>query len=127
MTFKINMIYLQRTQVFRLPSRHFFPWVLFYFIQKGLNYLKKFYEKYKNLLKSEGFTIQNQTEHNTEYFRSDGITINIAKKDKDYIIVTSTLSKDEIKYTTTISHADPSGIFELLIIRFHEKNMYQNT
>ena len=89
--------------------------------------MKKFHEKYKNLLKSEGFTIQNQTEHNTEYFRPDGITINITKKDKDYITVTSTLSKNKIKYTTTISHADPSGIFERLIRRFHNQEIYQNT
>lgn len=51
----------------------------------------------------------------------------LPKKDKDHITVTSTLSKDKIKYTTTISHADPSGIFERLIRPFHKKDMYQNT
>lgn len=89
--------------------------------------MKSFHEKYENLLKSEGFTIQNQTENNTDYIRPDGISIHVKKKDDEYVTVTSILPKDKIEYTTTISHADPSGIFERLIRRFHNQNMYQIT
>lgn len=89
--------------------------------------MKSFHEKYENLLKSEGFTIKNQTEDSTDYMRPDGISIHIKKKDDEYVTVTSILTKDKIEYTTMISHADPSGIFERLIRRFHDKNMYQNT
>ena len=88
--------------------------------------MKSFHKKYENLLKSEGFTIQNQTENNIDYIRPDGIIINIIENDNEYVTVTSILPKDEIEYTTTISHADPSGIFERLIRRFHNKYLYQN-
>lgn len=89
--------------------------------------MKSFHEKYENLLKSEGFTIQNQTENKIDYIRTDGISIHVKKKDDQYVNVVSILPKDKIEYTTTISHADPSGIFERLIRRFHNQNMYQNT
>lgn len=89
--------------------------------------MKNFHKKYENLMKSEGFTIKTQTENNTNYEREDGIIINVTKKDNNYITVTSTLLKEQIKYTTTISYADPSGIFERLIRRFHNQNIYQNT
>lgn len=88
--------------------------------------MKNFQEKNKELLQSEGFTIKSQSENNTNYEREDGIFINVTKKDNKYITVTSTLSKEQIKYTTTISHADPSGIFERLIRRFHNQDIYQN-
>ena len=89
--------------------------------------MKNFQKKYENLLKSEGFTIKTQTENKTDYFRPDGIFITVEKKDDKYVTVTSTLSKEQIKYTTTISHADPSSIFERLIRRFHNQDMHQNT
>lgn len=89
--------------------------------------MKLFHEKYENLLKSEGFTINTQTEDVANYIRPDGISITIARKDAEYVMVTSFLPKDNITYTTTISHADPSGIFERLIRRFHNQDMYQNT
>ena len=88
--------------------------------------MKNFHEKHKELLQAEGFIITSQSENNTNYEREDGIFINVTKKDNKYITVTSTLSKEQIQYTTTISHADPSGIFERLIRRFHNQNMYQN-
>ena len=87
--------------------------------------MKNFHEKYKEILKSEGFTIKSQSENNIHYEREDGIFINVTKKDNDYVTVTSTLSKEQIKYTTTISMADPSGIFERLIRRFHNQDIYQ--
>ena len=89
--------------------------------------MKTFHEKYKDLLKSEGFTIKNQTENITDYIRPDEISINVKKKDDEYVTVTSILPKDKIEYITTISQADPSGIFERLVRRFHNQNMYQNT
>lgn len=89
--------------------------------------MKNFHEKHKELLQAEGFTIKSQSKNNTNYERKDGIFINVTKKDDNYVTVTSTLSKEQIKYTTTISHADPNGIFERLIRRFHNQDMYQNT
>lgn len=88
--------------------------------------MKNFHEKHKELLQAEGFIIISQSKNNTNYEREDGIFINVTKKDDKYITVTSTLSKEKIKYTTTISHADPSGIFERLIRRFHNQDIYQN-
>ena len=88
--------------------------------------MKNFHEKHKELLQAEGFIITSQSEKNTNYEREDGIFINVSKKDDKYITVTSTLSKEQIKYTTMISHADPSSIFELLIRRFHNQDIYQN-
>ena len=88
--------------------------------------MKNFHEKHKELLQAEGFIITSQSKNNTNYEREDGIFINVSKQNDKYITVTSTLSKEQIKYTTTISHADPSGIFERLIRRFHNQNMYQN-
>lgn len=87
--------------------------------------MKKFHEKYKDLLKSEGFTIKSQSKNNIHYEREDGISITITKKNKKYVNVSSTLSNEQIKYTTTISMADPSGIFERLIRRFHNQDIYQ--
>ena len=87
--------------------------------------MKNFHEKHKELLKSEGFTIKSQFENNIHYKREDGISITITKKNDKYVTVASTLSKEQIKYTTTISHADPSGIFERLIRRFHNQDIYQ--
>lgn len=88
--------------------------------------LKKFQEKYKDLLKSEGFYISVQSKDKINYNREDGLYISIEKKDEEYVTVTSILPKDKIHYTTTISHADPSGIFERLIRRFHDKEFYQS-
>lgn len=88
--------------------------------------MKNFHEKHKELLQAEGFIIISKSKNNTNYEREDGIFINVTKKDDKYITVTSTLSKEKIKYTTTISHADPSGIFERLIRRFHNQDIYQN-
>lgn len=88
--------------------------------------LKKFQEKYKDLLKSEGFYISVQSKDKINYNREDGLYISIEKKDEEYVTVTSILPKDKIHYTTTISDADPSGIFERLIRRFHDKEFYQS-
>ena len=88
--------------------------------------LKKFQEKYKDLLKSEDFYISVQSKDKINYNREDGLYISIEKKDDEYVTVTSILPKEKIIYTTTISHADPSGIFERLIRRFHDQDIYQN-
>ena len=88
--------------------------------------MKQFQEKYKDLLKSEGFYISVQSNDKINYNREDGLFISIEKKDDQYVTVTSILPKDKIHYTTTISHADPSGIFERLIRRFHDQEFYQN-
>ena len=88
--------------------------------------LKKFQEKYKDLLKSEGFYISVQSKDKTNYNREDGLYISIEKKDDQYVNIISILPKERIFYTTTISHADPSGIFERLIRRFHDQDIYQN-
>ena len=88
--------------------------------------MKIFQEKYKDLLKSEGFNISVQSNDKINYNREDGLFISIEKKDNQYVTVTSILPKDKIHYTTTISHADPSGIFERLIRRFHDQDIYQN-
>ena len=121
------MIYLQRTQVFRLPfSPSFFLGSFFFTKKKGMIKLKKFQEKYKDLLKSEGFYISVQSKDKTNYNREDGIFISVTKKDDEYVTVTSILPKDKIIYTTTISQADPTGIFERLIRRFHDQDIYQH-
>lgn len=88
--------------------------------------MKKIHEKYKDLLKSEGFYISVQSNNKINYNREDGLFISIEKKDNQYVTVTSILPKDKIYYTTTISQADPSGIFERLIRRFHDQDIYQN-
>lgn len=88
--------------------------------------MKKFHEKYKDLLKSEGFYISVQSNNKINYNREDGLFISIKKKDNQYVTVTSILPKDKIYYTTTISQADPSDIFERLIRRFHDQDIYQN-
>lgn len=88
--------------------------------------MKNFHEKYKDLLKSEGFYISVQSNNKINYNREDGLFISIEKKDNQYVTVTSILPKDKIYYTTTISQADPSGIFERLIRRFHDQDIYQN-
>lgn len=88
--------------------------------------MKKFHEKYKDLLKSEGFYISVQSNNKINYNREDGLFISIEKKDNQYVTVTSILPKDKIYYTTTISQADPSDIFERLIRRFHDQDIYQN-
>ena len=88
--------------------------------------MKNFYEKYKDLLKSEGFYISVQSNNKINYNREDGLFISIEKKNNQYVTVTSILPKDKIYYTTTISQADPSGIFERLIRRFHDQDIYQN-
>lgn len=88
--------------------------------------MKKFQEKYKNLLKSEGFYISMQSNDKTNYNRQDDMFISVTKKDNEYVTVTSILPKDKNIYTTTISQADPTGIFERLIRRFHDQDIYQN-
>lgn len=88
--------------------------------------MKKFHEKYKDLLKSEGFYISVQSNNKINYNREDSLFISIEKKDNQYVTVTSILPKDKIYYTTTISQADPSDIFERLIRRFHDQDIYQN-
>lgn len=88
--------------------------------------LKKFQEKYKDLLKSEGFYISVQSNDTINYNRQDGMFISVTKKDNEYVTVTSILPKDKIIYTTTISQADPTDIFERLIRRFHNQDIYQN-
>ena len=90
--------------------------------------LKKFQEKYKDLLKSEGFYISVQSNDKINYNREDGLFISIEKKDDQYVNVTTISPTDDVGifYTTTISHADPSGIFERLIRRFHDQDIYQN-
>lgn len=88
--------------------------------------MKNFHEKYKDLLKSEGFYISVQSNNKINYNREDGLFISIEKKNNQYVTVTSILPKDKIYYTTTISQADPSGIFERLIRRFHDQDIYQN-
>ena len=90
--------------------------------------MKKFQEKYKDLLKSEGFYISVQSNDTINYNREDGLYISIEKKDDEYVNVTTILPTDDVGifYTTTISHADPSGIFERLIRRFHDQDIYQN-
>ena len=88
--------------------------------------MNNFHEKYKDLLKSEGFYISVQSNNKINYNREDGLFISIEKKNNQYVTVTSILPKDKIYYTTTISQADPSGIFERLIRRFHDQDIYQN-
>lgn len=88
--------------------------------------MKKFHEKYKDLLNTEGFYISVQSNNKTNYNRQDGMFISVTKKDNKYVTVTSILPKDKIIYTTTISQADPTGIFERLIRRFHNQDIYQN-
>lgn len=88
--------------------------------------MKIFHEKYKDLLNTEGFYISVQSHDKINYNRQDGMFISIEKKDDQYVNVTSILPKERILYTTTISHADPSGIFERLIRRFHDQDIYQN-
>ena len=91
--------------------------------------MKNFHEKYKDLLKSEGFYISIQSNDKINYNREDGLFISIEKKDDKYVNVTTILPTDDVGifYTTTISHADPSGIFERLIRRFHDQEFYQKT
>ena len=88
--------------------------------------MKKIHEKYKDLLNTEGFYISVQSNDKTNYNRQDGMFISVTKKDNEYVTVTSILPKDKIIYTTTISQADPTGIFERLIRRFHDQDIYQN-
>ena len=52
--------------------------------------------------------------------------INIKKKNDDYVIVKSILPNDDVEYTTTINIDDPTNIFERLIRRFHNPDVYQN-
>ena len=88
--------------------------------------MKKFHEKHQDLLASEGFIIISQSENNTNYKRDDDMFINITKKNEDYVIVKSILPNDDVKYTTTISIDDHTNIFERLIRRFHNPDVYQN-
>ena len=88
--------------------------------------MKKFQEKYKDLLKSEGFYISVQSNDTINYNRQDGMFISVTKKDNEYVTVTSILPKDKIIYKTTISQADPTDIFERLIRHFHNQDIYQN-
>ena len=88
--------------------------------------MKNFHEKYKELLKSEGFYISIQSNDKINYNREDGLYISIEKKDDQYVNIISILPKKRIFYTTTISHADPSGILERLIRRFHDQDIYQS-
>lgn len=88
--------------------------------------MKKFHEKHQDLLASEGFIIISQSENNTNYKRDDDMFINITKKNDDYVIVKSILPNDDVKYTTTISIDDHTNIFERLIRRFHNPDVYQN-
>lgn len=88
--------------------------------------MKIFHEKHKELLQAEGFIITSQSKNNIHYERKDGIIVNVTEKNNNYVTVTSTLSKEQIQYTTTISHADPTGIFERFIRRFHNQDIYQN-
>lgn len=67
-----------------------------------------------------------QSNDKTNYNRQDGMFISVTKKDNEYVTVTSILPKDKNIYTTTISQADPTGIFERLIRRFHDQDIYQN-
>lgn len=67
-----------------------------------------------------------QSNDKTNYNRQDGMFISVTKKDNEYVTVTSILPKDKNIYTTTISQADPTGIFERLIRRFHNQDIYQN-
>lgn len=87
--------------------------------------MKKFHEKHKDLLTTEGFVIISQSENNTNYKRDDDMFLNITKKNDDYIIVKSILPNDNVKYKTTISIDDPTNIFERLIRRFHNQDVYQ--
>ena len=88
--------------------------------------MKKFHEKHQDLLASEGFIIISQSENNTNYKRDDDMFINITKKNDDYVIVKSILPNDDGKYTPTISIDDHTNIFERLIRRFHNPDVYQN-
>lgn len=88
--------------------------------------MKKFHEKHKDLLTTEGFVMISQSEYNTNYKRDDDMFINITKKNDDYVIVKSILLTDDVEYTTTISIDDPTNIFERLIRRFHNPDVYQN-
>lgn len=67
-----------------------------------------------------------QSENNTNYKRDDELFINIKKKNEQYVIVKSILPNDKIEYKTTISIDDPTNIFERLIRRFHNPDVYQN-
>lgn len=67
-----------------------------------------------------------QSKNNTNYKRDDDMFINIKKKNDDYVIVKSILPNDDVKYTTTISIDDTTNIFERLIRRFHNPDVYQN-
>ena len=67
-----------------------------------------------------------QSNDKTNYNRQDDMFISVTKKDNEYVTVTSILPKDKNIYTTTISQADPTGIFERLIRRFHDQDIYQN-
>lgn len=87
--------------------------------------MKKFHEKHKDLLTAEGFVMISQSENNTNYKRDDDMFINITKKNDDYVIVKSILPNDDVEYTTTISIDDPTNIFERLIRRFHNPDVYQ--
>ena len=87
--------------------------------------MKKFHEKHKDLLTTEGFVMISQSENNTNYKRDDDMFLNIKKKNDDYVIVKSILSNDKIEYKTTISIDDPTDIFERLIRRFHNPDVYQ--
>ena len=88
--------------------------------------MKKFHEKHKDLLATEGFIMISQSENNTNYKRDDDMFINITKKNDNYVIVKSILPNDDVEYTTTISIDDPTNIFERLIRRFHNPDVYQN-
>lgn len=88
--------------------------------------MKKFHEKHKDLLTAEGFIMISQSKNITNYKRDDDMFINITKKNDDYVIVKSILPNDDVKYTTTISIDDRTNIFERLIRRFHNPDVYQN-
>lgn len=87
--------------------------------------MREFHEKHKDLLTTEGFVMISQSENNTNYKRDDDMFLNIKKKNDDYVIVKSILSNDKIEYKTTISIDDPTNIFERLIRRFHNPDIYQ--
>ena len=87
--------------------------------------MREFHEKHKDLLTTEGFIMISQSENITNYKRDDDMFINITKKNDDYIIVKSILPNDDIDYKTTISIDDPTNIFERLIRRFHNPDVYQ--
>lgn len=87
--------------------------------------MREFHEKHKDLLTTEGFVMISQSENNTNYKRYDDMFLNIKKKNDDYVIVKSILPNDKIEYKTTISIDDPTNIFERLIRRFHNPDVYQ--